>query len=65
MGFYNTFVVVVEDFNHHNIHISINELEEVNAIKGPNFCSFQFHVDSVLTRNGLDIVKQALLELLH
>jgi phenazine biosynthesis protein phzE len=64
VGFYNTFVVVVEDFNHQGFHISVNEAEEVNAIKGPNFYSFQFHVESVLTRNGLDILKHALFDLL-
>lgn len=64
VGFYNTFVVVVEDFNHEGFYISVNEAEEVNAIKGPNFYSFQFHVESVLTRNGLDILKQALGDLL-
>ena len=64
VGFYNTFVVVVEDFNHGGFHISVNEAEEVNAIKGPNFYSFQFHVESVLTRNGLDILKHALFDLL-
>jgi phenazine biosynthesis protein phzE len=64
VGFYNTFVVVVEDFNHQGFQISVNEAEEVNAIKGPNFYSFQFHVESVLTRNGLDILKHALFDLL-
>jgi phenazine biosynthesis protein phzE len=64
VGFYNTFVVIAEDFKHNDIQMSVNEAREVNAIKGPNFCSFQFHVESVLTRNGLDILKSALFELL-
>ncbi len=64
VGFYNTFVVIAEDFKHKGIQISVNEVEEVNAIKSSNFCSFQFHVESVLTRNGLDILRHALFELL-
>lgn len=64
VGFYNTFVGVAEDFSHEDIQLSVNEAAEINAIKGRNYRSFQFHVESVLTRNGLDILKHALCELL-
>jgi phenazine biosynthesis protein phzE len=63
VGFYNTFMVIAEDFKHHEIQLSVNGAGEIYAAKGPNFYSFQFHVESVLTRNGLEIVKRALLDL--
>ena len=64
VGFYNTFMVIAEDFKHPEIQLSVNGADEIYAAKSPNFYSFQFHVESVLTRNGLDIVKRALLDLL-
>jgi phenazine biosynthesis protein phzE len=60
VGFYNTFVAMGDDFLPASVEASVNEAGEVNALKGLNFASFQFHVESVLTRNGLEILKKAL-----
>ena len=64
VGFYNTFTAVADEFNEAGIELSVNAAAEVNAIKGPNFQGFQFHVESVLTTNGIDILRQALRELI-
>ncbi len=65
VGFYNTFVAVADDFMPASVQVSVNEAAEVNALTGPNFCSFQFHVESVLTRNGLTILKKAVRRLFN
>jgi len=67
-GFYNTFAGryrqgLEED---KNISVAYDERSgEIHSIKdkGGNFIGFQFHVESILTQNGYDILKDALLEL--
>lgn len=64
VGFYNTFVAVADEALPSGVRASVSELGEVYALAAPNFRSFQFHPESVLTRNGLNILKRALRELL-
>ena len=65
VGFYNTFAPrispVMEDFE---IAV-IPELNEVIAIRGGHFAGFQFHPESILTRNGVTILKEAVDRLLR
>jgi phenazine biosynthesis protein phzE len=68
-GFYNTFAGCYREGleEEKNIAISYDKRSgEVHAIKdrGGNFIGFQFHVESILTQNGYDILKNSLLELL-
>jgi 2-amino-4-deoxychorismate synthase len=68
-GFYNTFAgryrEGLEDKK--NIVVSYDKRSgEVHAIKdrSGNFIGFQFHVESILTQNGYDILKNSLIELM-
>ncbi|GAB1688958.1 anthranilate synthase family protein [Krasilnikovia sp. M28-CT-15] len=70
VGFYNTFAA----------HSTASELElpgvgtvqvsrdplsgEVHALRGPHFCSLQFHAESVLTQGGVRLVGELISELL-
>jgi phenazine biosynthesis protein phzE len=64
VGFYNTFVPLsgpaAEDFE----TSVIPELKEVVAIRGEHFAGFQFHPESILTRNGIPILREAIQHLL-
>jgi phenazine biosynthesis protein phzE len=69
VGFYNTFVGRYRDGleKEKNIAVSYDkDSGEIHAIKdnGGNFFGFQFHVESILTQNGYDILKNALLTML-
>ncbi len=68
-GFYNTFAGVYtgELETCKNIAVSYDKQSgEIHAIKNRDhrFIGFQFHVESILTQNGYDILKNALLDLL-
>jgi phenazine biosynthesis protein phzE len=68
-GFYNTFAGRFRDGLEKEKNISVaydKNSGEIHAIKDRerNFVGFQFHVESILTQNGYDILKDALLELL-
>jgi phenazine biosynthesis protein phzE len=66
VGFYNTFAAVRPDAGDARdtgrapgVEIWAEEDGRVNALRAPSFVSFQFHLESVLTTNGFDILKDA------
>ena len=59
LGFYNTFSAVFEESKSYcsNIDISYNnDNKEINAIRGSNFYSCQFHPESILSPKGFEIL---------
>jgi phenazine biosynthesis protein phzE len=58
VGFYNTFTGFV-DPSRQELTYAANELGEILALRGSHFASFQFHPESILTRNGYAIVEEA------
>ncbi|MDH6134763.1 phenazine biosynthesis protein phzE [Kitasatospora sp. MAA4] len=62
VGFYNTFTARCTDAGAERlagagIQVARDELTgDVHALRGPGFASLQFHPESVLTRDGVDIV---------
>lgn len=63
-GFYNTFAGKYEgDIGGVEIGCD-NETKEINSLKGKNFVSFQFHPESILTQNGYEILRDALVEII-
>ncbi|WP_035805564.1 anthranilate synthase family protein [Kitasatospora mediocidica] len=62
VGFYNTFTARCTDaeaerLSASGIRVARDELTgDVHALRGPGFASLQFHPESVLTRDGVDIV---------
>jgi phenazine biosynthesis protein phzE len=68
-GFYNTFAGRYANGLEQRLNVDVaydKGSGEIHTIKdrGGNFTGFQFHVESILTQNGYDILKNALLELL-
>lgn len=62
VGFYNTFFAINKDIDK-NIHVSCDENNLIVAIKSENYYSVQFHLESILTNNGISILKSALYDL--
>lgn len=59
VGFYNSFFSI--DKGEIDVEISKNpEDNKVYAMKGKNFISFQFHFESVLTQNSLEIMQSSI-----
>lgn len=58
VGFYNTFTGFVDPARK-DLAYSANELGEILALRGAHFASFQFHPESILTRNGYAIIEEA------
>ncbi|WP_035245994.1 anthranilate synthase family protein [Desulfogranum mediterraneum] len=64
VGFYNTFAPMVSH-TPANLEISsIKELNEIVAIRGNHFAGFQFHPESLLTKNGYTILQDTVMNLL-
>jgi len=60
VGFYNTFVPRVSDLSK-SYDISFGkEKDEQVAIRSDHFIGFQFHPESILTKNGYTILKESL-----
>ncbi|GIH94886.1 anthranilate synthase family protein [Planobispora siamensis] len=71
VGFYNTFAshAESEEFEPAGLPgpVSVSrdpETGEVHALRGPGFASMQFHPESVLTSDGVGILRDALLSVL-
>jgi phenazine biosynthesis protein phzE len=58
VGFYNTFTAFV-DPTRTDLSFSSNAEGEIQALRGPHFVGFQFHPESILTRNGYALVEEA------
>ncbi|MGW2693317.1 anthranilate synthase family protein [Streptomyces sp. NPDC001296] len=63
VGFYNSFVARCDDeaateLAAHGIEVSRGKNGEVHALRGPGFAGVQFHPESVLTLNGIGIVRE-------
>ncbi|MBT6611634.1 MAG: hypothetical protein HOB38_05985 [Deltaproteobacteria bacterium] len=64
VGFYNTFAPVNSELSE-NYEVSLaQDKQELLAIRGENFIGFQFHPESILTKNGDAILKEAIAYLL-
>jgi len=57
VGFYNSYFVL--DNGNPNAIVSKGEDGKIYAYKGINCISYQFHFESVLTQNGLEIIKDS------
>jgi phenazine biosynthesis protein phzE len=70
VGFYNTFAAVAPEDKLDCAGVGTVELSrdpttgEVHALRGPHFAALQFHAESVLTKNGPDILGARMRELL-
>ncbi|MEV5507036.1 anthranilate synthase family protein [Streptomyces orinoci] len=62
VGFYNTFTARCgAEFTVPGVELSRDPVTgEVHALRGPGFAGFQFHPESVLTLNGVQVVCEAL-----
>ena len=59
VGFYNTFVPIAAELDNSSEISVVPELNELIAIKGPHYLGFQFHPESILTKNGFTILQDA------
>jgi phenazine biosynthesis protein phzE len=66
VGFYNSFTARCDDdtareLAAHGIEVARDAATgEVHAVRGPGFASWQFHAESVLTRDGLGVISRFL-----
>lgn len=59
VGFYNTFCAHAAD-GISNVDISADEGGEVNAVRAEHFYGLQFHAESILSRDGQEILRDVL-----
>ncbi len=70
VGFYNTYVAQYDAahapvLNQKNIEFSWDEAsKEIHAIRSSNFVSLQFHPESILTTNGINIITSCIKRIL-
>jgi 2-amino-4-deoxychorismate synthase len=61
VGFYNTFFARRPEPPPADLEIASEPDGRVTALRAERFCSFQFHVESVLTTNSVPLLRDALL----
>ncbi len=61
VGFYNTFFARRPDAPPAGVEIASEPDGRVTALRSERFCSFQFHVESLLTTNSVPLLRDALL----
>lgn len=61
VGFYNTFFARRPEVAPEGFELASEPDGRVTALRSPRFCSFQFHVESVLTTNSVPLLRDALL----
>jgi phenazine biosynthesis protein phzE len=61
VGFYNTFFARRPTTPPPGVEIASEPDGRVTALRADNFCSFQFHVESVLTTNSVPLLRDVLL----
>jgi phenazine biosynthesis protein phzE len=59
-GFYNTFFAVKSPALAADIEVATEDDGRINALRAARFMSFQFHVESVLTTNGVQLLQDAI-----
>jgi 2-amino-4-deoxychorismate synthase len=60
-GFYNSFALRLPARPPSGVEVAQDPVTgEVDALRGPGFASTQFHLESVLTSNGVDLLRQFL-----
>ncbi len=60
VGFYNTFFAERPRTPPADLQIASEPDGRVTALRGSHFCSFQFHVESLLTTNSVPLLRDAL-----
>lgn len=63
VGFYNSFFAINDinmDYREQGLQVEFDDDEKIIYIKGEKFVSFQFHVESILTQNGIEILEKAM-----
>jgi phenazine biosynthesis protein phzE len=65
VGFYNTFAAKKGDTTGEFETAVLPGSDEVIAIRGGHFSGFQFHPESILSRNGCDILREEIYRLLR
>lgn len=64
VGFYNTFAARILQGESSYDYVTLGESDELVAIRTKRFIGYQFHPESILTKNGRAILQQAIVHLL-
>jgi 2-amino-4-deoxychorismate synthase len=68
VGFYNSFAAHSDSDVHSGgtdlVEVCRDATGEVHALRGPRFWSVQFHAESVISRDGLDVLRGIVVDLL-
>ena len=57
VGFYNTFTALVDGETTVELEAAADETGAVHALRGPHTASVQGHLESILSRNGLEVLE--------
>ncbi len=67
VGFYNTFVARVDDETSLPVGVAVDRdsvTGDVHSVSGPHYRGIQFHAESILTENGIEMLRELVGELL-